>query len=77
MVRFKNRWILVELIPVQDGVVSLNTQLGRQPTEITGKDIWSALKQNVITNFGDAGWGAVGYSLTGQPCKLGGAARNL
>ena len=31
---------------------------------INSKQIWSALKQSVINNFGDTGWGAVSSSLT-------------
>ncbi|THH03342.1 hypothetical protein EW146_g10460, partial [Bondarzewia mesenterica] len=56
MVRFKNRWILVEFLPIA----------GDEPvrtTELTGKHIWTALRQSVITHFGDTGWGAVGASL--------------
>ncbi|CAA7267509.1 unnamed protein product [Cyclocybe aegerita] len=64
MVRFKNRWILVEFIPVVQGIA----QLGKLPTgngtKLDGKIIWSALKQSVLANFGDTGWGAVGLSLT-------------
>ncbi|TFK96719.1 hypothetical protein BDV98DRAFT_651646 [Pterulicium gracile] len=55
MVRFKNRWILVELLPTTEG---------KQTPPINGKQIWNALKQSLITNFGDTGWGAVGLSLT-------------
>ncbi|KIM82313.1 hypothetical protein PILCRDRAFT_97507 [Piloderma croceum F 1598] len=59
MVRFKNRWLLVEFIPCSDG------QSTRRPAnEINAKQIWSALKQSVLNNFGDTGWGAVGLSLT-------------
>ncbi|KAG6906968.1 hypothetical protein DXG01_011165 [Tephrocybe rancida] len=54
MVRFKNRWLLVELIPVGSGT----------PAPIEGKHIWGAIKQSVISNFGDTGWGSVGLSLT-------------
>ncbi|KAF9525787.1 hypothetical protein CPB83DRAFT_870696 [Crepidotus variabilis] len=63
MVRFKNRWILVEFIPIVHG----DSQLGKQSTSsppLDGKTIWAALKQSVLTNFGDTGWGAVGLSLT-------------
>jgi ribonuclease P/MRP protein subunit POP5 len=66
MVRFKNRWLLVELIPAPGNVVSLNQELGKMRAGINGKDIWNALKQSVILNFGDTGWGEVGYSLTGS-----------
>ncbi|KAI0729261.1 hypothetical protein C8Q72DRAFT_319688 [Fomitopsis betulina] len=65
MVRFKNRWILVEFIPC---TALSNTQpsggLGAFDVEKSSKQIWAALKQSVITHFGDTGWGAVGASLT-------------
>ncbi len=32
---------------------------------ISGKDIFNALKQSVLLNFGDTGWGEVGASLAG------------
>ena len=35
-----------------------------QHDELSSKQVWAALKQSVITHFGDAGWGAVGSSLT-------------
>ncbi|KAF5327718.1 hypothetical protein D9619_004663 [Psilocybe cf. subviscida] len=62
MVRFKNRWILVELIPVTHG----RAQLGKPTTgnQLDGKAVWSALRQSVLTHFGDTGWGAVALSLT-------------
>ncbi|KAF8963132.1 hypothetical protein BDZ97DRAFT_1821913 [Flammula alnicola] len=62
MVRFKNRWILVEFIPVAQGIAQLGKS-GSGP-QIDGKTIWAALKQSVLINFGDTGWGAVGLSLT-------------
>jgi hypothetical protein len=54
----QNRW-LVEFIPCPDA--------SNKPCiiEIDGRQIWSALKQSVLTNFGDTGWGAVGNSLVG------------
>jgi len=59
MVRFKNRWLLVEFIPCTKEGASY------QPSEgVTSKHIWSALKDSIIANFGDAGWGAVASSLT-------------
>ncbi|KAK7678588.1 hypothetical protein QCA50_018460 [Cerrena zonata] len=64
MVRFKNRWILVEFLPcspitnITDFIPSAGTN------ELNSKQIWSALKQSIINNFGDTGWGAVGSSLT-------------
>ena len=49
-----------------------SVQPSRSPEEqTTSKAIWAALKQSVITHFGDTGWGAVGASLTGQsPSRL-------
>ena len=32
---------------------------------ISGKDVFNALKQSVLVNFGDTGWGEVGGSLAG------------
>jgi ribonuclease P/MRP protein subunit POP5 len=32
---------------------------------LDGKQVYNALRDSVTTNFGDAGWGAVGMSLTG------------
>ncbi|RDB26395.1 Ribonuclease P/MRP protein subunit POP5 [Hypsizygus marmoreus] len=56
MVRFKNRWFLVEFIPIGQS----------RPAEghLDGKQIWSALRQSVLSNFGDTGWGSVALSLT-------------
>lgn len=34
-------------------------------TLLDGKKIYNALKQRILVSFGDAGWGAVGLSLTG------------
>ncbi|KAG8793688.1 hypothetical protein FRC12_001930 [Ceratobasidium sp. 428] len=53
MVRFKNRWLLLELIPC-----------ATPTTTLSSKQIYNALRESVIENFGDAGWGAVGGSLT-------------
>lgn len=53
MVRIKNRWLLVEFIPVDDSALALSE-----------KSIWAAIKQSVVHNFGDAGWGGVGVSLS-------------
>ncbi|KAF5379820.1 hypothetical protein D9615_005793 [Tricholomella constricta] len=50
-----NRWLLVELIPI-------GQNQGRSHLE--GKHIWAAVKQSVLNNFGDTGWGSVGLSLT-------------
>lgn len=40
--------------------------LGTGDAELNSKQIWSALKQSVITHFGDTGWGAVGASLNSE-----------
>ncbi|KAJ6526234.1 hypothetical protein DFH09DRAFT_1187798 [Mycena vulgaris] len=58
MVRFKNRWLLVELIPVQ------NPTPNPAPAQLDGQKIWAALRQSVLNNFGDVGWGSVGLSIT-------------
>jgi len=56
MVRFKNRWLLVEFIPIG--------QNKPDPGHLEGKHIWAALKQSALSNFGDAGWGSISLSLT-------------
>ncbi|KAJ6531072.1 hypothetical protein B0H19DRAFT_1214312 [Mycena capillaripes] len=57
MVRFKNRWLLVELIPTSNPNSNPSTRLD-------GQKIWAALKQSILSNFGDVGWGSVGLSMT-------------
>lgn len=37
-----------------------------KPAAFDTKQIWAALRQCIISNFGDTGWGAVGLSLTGK-----------
>lgn len=60
----KNRWFLVEFIPIPivGPTTENNNNLG---FESDGKQIYSAIKQSVLENYGDVGWGAVGLSLTG------------
>ncbi|EAU85114.2 hypothetical protein CC1G_08087 [Coprinopsis cinerea okayama7 len=72
MVRFKNRWLLVEFIPIpttaSGGAPTSRTTLGQLPNNsaqlppLDGKQIWTALKQSILTNFGDfvcfGRWGA-------------------
>ena len=53
----QNRWILVEFLPLP--------YPNQQSTALDSKQIYAALKQSVITNFGDTGWGAIGSSLNG------------
>ncbi|GBE90101.1 Ribonuclease P/MRP protein subunit POP5 [Sparassis crispa] len=68
MVRFKNRWLLVEFIPCSRSpaaVVELDApSVTSGASEMNSKQIWSALKQSIIIHFGDTGWGAVGASLS-------------
>ncbi|PFH51076.1 hypothetical protein AMATHDRAFT_40386 [Amanita thiersii Skay4041] len=69
MVRFKNRWLLVEFLPINatNGRASLGVVGGqRHPSSehgLDGKKVYNALKQSVLLNFGDTGWGAVGLSM--------------
>ncbi|KAI0318611.1 hypothetical protein OF83DRAFT_1115011 [Amylostereum chailletii] len=57
MVRFKNRWLLVEFLPAGPS----SPPDGKAPN---GQAVFSALRQSVIAHFGDTGWGAVGTSLS-------------
>jgi ribonuclease P/MRP protein subunit POP5 len=54
----QNRWLLVEFIPA-------TTTTASSAQAISGKDVFNALKQSVLVNFGDNGWGEVGGSLAG------------
>ncbi|KAJ7481038.1 hypothetical protein B0H11DRAFT_1724687, partial [Mycena galericulata] len=54
--RLKNRWLLVELIPVANPNSST--------VALDGHKIWDALRQSILTNFGDIGWGSVGLSIS-------------
>ncbi|KAF9223242.1 hypothetical protein BS17DRAFT_781549 [Gyrodon lividus] len=63
MVRFKNRWLLVEFISISSNTPSPSPSLYTPPS-FDAKQIYAALRQSVISNFGDTGWGAVGSSLT-------------
>jgi hypothetical protein len=49
--------LLVELIPARPSEANQKA--------INGKDVYAALKQSILNNFGDTGWGAVAFSLTG------------
>ncbi|KAI0261156.1 hypothetical protein BC834DRAFT_1044165 [Gloeopeniophorella convolvens] len=53
MVRFKNRWLLVEFLPTSPPA-----------TDLTAKDLLTALRTNTLVHFGDAGWGLLGASLS-------------
>ncbi|KIK82292.1 hypothetical protein PAXRUDRAFT_14803 [Paxillus rubicundulus Ve08.2h10] len=63
MVRFKNRWLLVEFISLSSDTPS-HLPSPRTPPSFDAKQLYAALRQSVISNFGDTGWGAVGSSLT-------------
>lgn len=64
---FKNRWLLVELIPCPStSTTSALDVSAPEDNAIGSKHIWSALKQSVIANFGDTGWGAISSSLTSE-----------
>ena len=54
----QNRWILVEFLPLP--------YPNQQSVALDSKQIYAALKQSIIVNFGDTGWGAVGSSLNGM-----------
>ncbi|KAI0064945.1 hypothetical protein BV25DRAFT_1989677 [Artomyces pyxidatus] len=54
MVRFKNRWLLLELLSGNEHGIP----------ELSGKQVFDALRQSVITHFGDVGWGSVGASMS-------------
>ena len=70
----QNRWLLVEFI-------SATPSLAQAPhtNTVDAKKIYSVLKQSILTNFGDSGWGAVSFSLTGQhdPMSILSAFANL
>ena len=65
----QNRWLLVELLPATTTVGPTTTSvLGPVSSTRVWKSstVFHAIKQGVILNFGDAGWGAVGVSLSGK-----------
>lgn len=60
----KNRWLLVEFIDTS----TVDASAGKEPLSsrsLDGRLIYNALRDSVVSNFGDTGWGAVGMSLTG------------
>ncbi|KAG8969856.1 hypothetical protein FRC03_000102 [Tulasnella sp. 419] len=59
MVRFKNRWLLVEFLPYANGAVDQTII-----PDITDKQVFNAVRASVVLNFGDSGWGAVGNSMS-------------
>lgn len=52
---------MVEFIPGPSDGASVQSS----DATLSGKHIWNALRDGVVANFGDTGWGAVGASLTG------------
>ncbi|OAX34074.1 hypothetical protein K503DRAFT_794303 [Rhizopogon vinicolor AM-OR11-026] len=57
-----NRWLLVEFIDIS--TVDASSKAGSlNMRSLDGKQIYDALRDSVMTNFGDAGWGVVGMSL--------------
>jgi RNase P/RNase MRP subunit POP5 len=84
----QNRWLLIEFIPAASPSPSTSVSTPGyghiqhipipSPDAISGKDVFNALKQSVVLNFGDVGWGEVGASLAGEyffssppPCSPG------
>lgn len=43
--------------------ITVSPESSQQPS-FDSKQLYSAVRQSVISNFGDTGWGAVGMSLT-------------
>ena len=74
----QNRWLLIEFIPAASPSPSTSVSTPGHghghiqhipipsPDAISGKDVFNALKQSVLSNFGDVGWGEVGASLAGE-----------
>ena len=73
----QNRWLLIEFIPAASpsSLATSESTPGRShsqhittssPDAISSKDVFNALKQSVLLNFGDVGWGEVGSSLAGE-----------
>jgi hypothetical protein len=48
----------------------LNPSLDEALPSLNPSKIFHAIKESVILNFGDAGWGAVGVSLAGKQAFL-------
>jgi hypothetical protein len=75
----QNRWLLIEFIPAASSSPPPSTSVSTpghhgpiqyittlSPDAISGRDVFNALKQSVLLNFGDVGWGQVGSSLAGE-----------
>ncbi len=64
MVRLKNRWLLFEIV-FEDTLHCSTTSQKVEP--LSTRDVYSAIKESIQTNFGDYGVGCVGISLNGNP----------
>jgi hypothetical protein len=63
MVRFKNRFIIFDL--------TWKEEEGKVPgSSLTATDIFIALRECIVTNFGDAGWASCMASLQGQTTSV-------
>ncbi|KAH0833417.1 Rpp14/Pop5 family-domain-containing protein, partial [Lanmaoa asiatica] len=62
-----NRWLLVEFISVSNDKSAVSTP--HTPSSFDAKHVYTALRQSIISNFGNTGWGAVGGSMTGKTVK--------
>ncbi|KAG8864783.1 hypothetical protein FRB96_003369 [Tulasnella sp. 330] len=60
MVRFKCRWFLVEFLPYEEADSKASVD-DRPP--LTTNDIRDEIRDSVLQNFGEHGWGSVGDSL--------------
>ncbi|KAH7911780.1 Rpp14/Pop5 family-domain-containing protein [Hygrophoropsis aurantiaca] len=58
-----NRWILVEFIYPSETPYTTPISTRQVHGNLDGKQIYNTLKQSIIHNFGDTGWGAVATSL--------------
>src|SRR6266852_1477306 len=73
-----NRFLIEFIVPAASPPSSLSTPVSTpghdhiqytttpSPDVISGKDVFHALKQSVLSSFGDVGWGKVCASLAGE-----------
>lgn len=64
-ITLQNRWLLVEFLDPASFAAPGSATSPSNLQLLDEKKIWASLKSNVLLNFGDTGWGAVGQSLTG------------
>lgn len=62
-IQWQCRWFLVEFLPYEDP--DSCASVDDRPA-LTTNDIRDAIRESVIQNFGDQGWGSVGESLNGK-----------